>query len=749
MKSNDSDDKTSSADSSIWSLIDLCADFYWQESANFRCMDIRFSKKLQDESNPLMSLKGSTLWDIGCLVTGRGQSWRQHLTDRKLHHDFRELICKLPSKVSAETAPMYFSISGTARFDTDGAFIGYHCFARCISEQVETETSLNRFRAAMDMSGDMIYLVDRKTMRFIDVNDTAWKNSGMTKAQLLAKPPEETLMKETLEETEKRYDRLIIEGGTSRIERDIIDHKGNQVDLETYSRASSIDGNWIIIGVTRNITRRKRTERAAQKLHRMYSSLSETNAASLRAVSIESLYHSVCDAAIKGGKFAACAIFAKDKTEDLRPVAVAGEYDASLLQVVIPMSQEKPEGRGLIGTAFHSQRFCISNDFLADSRTSPWHKVAAAGGPASVAVFPLLCHQKSVAVLLFKSLEIGTFDDEMVALLQSMADNVSFALENFSNEKQRLDAERVLRDNEERFRSLTHLSSDFFWEMDANFRIETYEGRILGKSNLEAVAALKGQTLWAYEKLVCTSKSWDEFRDILVDHQQFKDIEFSFTNSEENVYFLSMSGEPVFNSTGELTGYRGISRDISERRRISNHIQHLASHDNLTGLPNRSKFNEILKSNVQLAQRYKDRAFALFFIDIDHFKHVNDTHGHHMGDALLQAVAERLQLPLRVTDVVARLGGDEFVIIINGVQEAEVLRKIARNLLDAFANGVLIDDVQCDITLSIGISVFGKDGTDEDSLLQHADSAMYFVKDSGKNNIQFYQNAKSDSAQAS
>ena len=749
MKLDDSVANPSNLHSDMWSLIDLCADFYWLESANFQCTEIRFSKALPDNSNPLMELKGATLWDIGCLVTGRGQSWRQHLTERKLQRDFKELVCKLPVKAGQKNVPMYYSISGKARFDKSGIFIGYHCFARNITEQVETEVSLRRFRTAMDMSGDMIYLVDRKTMRYIDVNDTAWKNSGMTKEELLAKPPEVVLMQESQEEIEKRYDRLIIEGGTSRIEREIIDHNGIQVYLETYSRASSIDGNWIIIGVTRNITRRKQTERTAQKLHRMYSSLSETNAASLRAVSVESLYHSVCDAAIKGGKFAVCAIFSIDKTQHLRPVAFAGEHSPGLFEVTIPIEQDKAEGRGVIGTAFHTRRPCISNDFLSDARTTPWHQVGAGGGVASAAAFPLLCAKKSVAVLLFYSFEVATFDSEMVELLQSMADNVSFALENFSNEKQRLEAERVLRENEERFRSLTHLSSDFFWEMDDRFRIETYEGRIFGRSNKRAVAELKGRTLWGFDNLVCTSKSWDEFREILLTHQQFKDIEFSFTNAEDVIYYLSMCGEPVFDSTGRFKGYRGISRDVTEGRRISDHIQHLASHDNLTGLPNRSKFNEILESNVKLALRYKDRAFALFFIDVDRFKQINDTYGHHMGDALLQEIARRLKLPLRVTDIVARLGGDEFVIIINGVQDYEIISNIAGNVLSVFSDTILIDGVHCDITVSIGISVFGEDGTDEDSLLQHADSAMYVAKDLGKNNFQFYQYSKSDSAQAS
>ncbi len=602
------------------------------------------------------------------------------------------------------------------------------------------------------MSGDMIYLVDRKTLQFLDVNDTAWLNHGMTREEMMRGGVLPTVAPETREEVEKRYDRLIIEGGTSRVEREVSDHQGHQVFLETYSRASCIDGNWIIIGVTRNITRRKRMEETTQKLHRMYSSLSETNAASLRAVSVESLYHSVCDAALKGGRFTVACIFALDADgRNLRPVAYAGNHTDALLSISIPTDPTELKSQGLIGSAFHSARACISNDFLSDTRTAPWHEMGAAVHIASAAAFPLLCDDEPVAVLLFYAAETRVFNDEMVTLLQSMADNVSFALDNFRNEKQRQEAEEILRESEERFRSLTHLSSDFYWEMDAQFHMQLYEGRILGDSNLRAVAAMKGHCLWEVEGVVCTSHSWEEFRRKLYNHERFKDLEISFTNSEGVVYHLSMSGEPVFNNKQVFKGYRGISRDVTERRRIADHIKYLATHDNLTGLPNRTKFTELLGTSARLAERYKDRAFALFFIDVDRFKKVNDTYGHHTGDELLKEIARRLKTPLRTTDIVARLGGDEFVILLNGVKDRAAISTVAGNVLAAFKGGVMIGTIHCDISVSIGISVYGEDADSEESLLRHADAAMYIAKEMGKDNFHFYQESLplSEAAQAS
>lgn len=740
---------TSFSANDLWSLIDLHADYYWQESSTFVCVEMHCNKRLEGIHNPLQELVGSTLWDMGCLVTGRAQNWRQHLTERNQQKDFKELICKLPARLNNDENTRYVSISGKARFDENDRFVGYHCFARDISEQVETEMSLRRFRSAMDMSGDMIYLIDRKSMRFIDVNDTAWKKGDMSKEQLLALGPQDGFMRETVEELEKRYDHLIIDGGTSRTEHKIIDKDGNPAYLETYSRATCIDGNWIIIGVTRNVTRRKNTERTAQKLHRMYSSLSETNAASLRAVSVESLYHSVCDAAIKGGRFALATIFAPNKDQALSVVAFAGDSSSNLSNIVVPLDPSQAASKGLMGTAFFSKKACVSNDFLNDPRTSHWHSMGADDNVYSAAAFPLLCKNESVAILLFYSYEKNVFDDELVKLLQSMADNVSFALENFSNEQQRKSAEAVLQESEERFRSLTHLSTDFFWEMDSQFCLKTYEGRVVGESNIRAVSSIIGHAFWEFPEVVCNSITWSEFKAKLKNHELFHDVEISFTNSEGNVYHLAISGEPVYDNDENFSGYLGITRDITERRRNSMHIQYLANHDTLTDLSNRAKFNELLTNSTRLAKRYPDRAFALFFIDIDRFKNVNDTYGHHTGDDLLKDIAKRLKAPLRETDVVARLGGDEFVIIVNQVKERDTISIIADNVLKAFSEEININGNVCDISVSIGISIYGVDAHDEDTLLQHADSAMYVGKPLGKNNYQFFSSPEDTSAHAS
>ncbi|MDO9318688.1 MAG: EAL domain-containing protein [Gammaproteobacteria bacterium] len=720
----------------LWTLMDLSADYFWQEDSSYTCTFMRRSSAHRCGYAALEHMQGKTLWDMDASVAGVDQSWTLHLELRQQRLSFSGLICQLPPE-NDSSASQYLNVSGQPQFDSQGVFTGYQCIARDITVQVQNELSLRRFRAAMDMSGDMIYLVDSATLKFIDVNDTACRNSGVTRDVMLTRSPTDTLS-ESAEELSARYDKLIAEGSISRIESSNVSPQGRLAYLETYSRAVSIDGHWIIIGITRDITRRKRSELAAKKLQQMYSALSDTNAAILRADSPATLFQSVCEAAIKGGKFNVATILVPDTNQRLRAVASSGAVARLMTGIRISSNEQIAEGRGLAGSAFRTGKASISNDYLNDPRTQAWHDVARLKGIAAAAAFPLTTSKVSTAVLLFYSTEKNPFDDEIVGLLQSMADNVSFALENFHLEEQRKTAEAILRESEERFRSLTHLSSDFYWEQDCELRITKYEGKIVGDSNTRAAAELIGNHLWNMTSLTPTSTSWAQFRLTLSRHERFRDFEFSFENSDQVVYHMSLSGEPIFDEQKQFTGYRGIAKDVSERKRISDHIKYLATYDNLTGLPNRVMFTELLEQATRLAARYSNRAFAVFFIDLDRFKLINDTYGHHMGDALLREVALRLRMPLRTSDVVARLGGDEFVVLLQELTDRKKISKVAQNVLSAFAEPIIIHDKECRVTVSIGISIYGVDALDEETLMKHADAAMYVAKEEGKDNFQFY-----------
>ena len=166
-------------------------------------------------------------------------------------------------------------------------------------------------------------------------------------------------------------------------------------------------------------------------------------------------------------------------------------------------------------------------------------------------------------------------------------------------------------------------------------------------------------------------------------------------------------------------------------------VEYLAYHDALTGLPNRSLFSKLLEQAIREAQRF-DRMAAVLFLDLDRFKHINDTLGHHAGDELLKTVAARLRACLRGSDTVARLGGDEFVVLLPSLDSDHGVQRVAQTILSAVSAPFLLLGQEFRVTASVGIALFPRDGADEQTLKKNADIAMYQAKAEGKNNFQFY-----------
>ena len=180
-----------------------------------------------------------------------------------------------------------------------------------------------------------------------------------------------------------------------------------------------------------------------------------------------------------------------------------------------------------------------------------------------------------------------------------------------------------------------------------------------------------------------------------------------------------------------------VLRDLTERKRAEQRIQFMAHHDGLTGLPNRASLMERLAVILAAAQRRKT-AVAVMFVDLDHFKNVNDSLGHHVGDTLLKTVAARLRDALREADTVARLGGDEFLVVLPDLQDIDQAGPVAEKLLLAVSEPMVIDGHQVAVSPSIGVSLFPRDGTTPDDLIRHADAAMYSAKEHGRANCQFF-----------
>ena len=220
-------------------------------------------------------------------------------------------------------------------------------------------------------------------------------------------------------------------------------------------------------------------------------------------------------------------------------------------------------------------------------------------------------------------------------------------------------------------------------------------------------------------------------------------------NARKNgeIYWTDLRIDPVVNNDGEVTHFVGVIHDVTEARHYERRLKHLAHHDPLTGLANRTLLLERLASAIDLAVR-TGATGALAFLDLDSFKYINDTFGHDLGDTVLKEIAERLKQCVRSDDTVARVGGDEFVMVINDQPSVTDVADLVERIRESVSLPVRVGG-QCILPgVSIGVSVFPCDGTTTEQIMRAADAAMYHAKALGKNNCQFYTEGLSQAMQS-
>jgi diguanylate cyclase (GGDEF)-like protein/PAS domain S-box-containing protein len=304
--------------------------------------------------------------------------------------------------------------------------------------------------------------------------------------------------------------------------------------------------------------------------------------------------------------------------------------------------------------------------------------------------------------------------------------------------------EKALQESEQRFRQLVSMSSDWYWEQDAQLRFIAITGGIGEKGGVPP-ENLIGRTRWEIIKGMQASDWGRAHIAKVMAREPFDDLEYATRDAYGELRWFCVNGEPVFDEHGEFKGYRGTGTDITARKMTEQRIQHVAQHDVLTGLPNRSLLQDRLSQAVSYSAR-TGQAVWVMLIDLDRFKFVNDSMGHRAGDVLLMTIAARLRSALPEMDTVARLSGDEFVLILTEHDDEKLSAEIAQRLMEAVAQPVMLGSKEFFVTCSIGIAVYPSDGAGPDSLVEHADIAMYRAKKLGRNNFQFYTPAMNEEA---
>lgn len=296
-----------------------------------------------------------------------------------------------------------------------------------------------------------------------------------------------------------------------------------------------------------------------------------------------------------------------------------------------------------------------------------------------------------------------------------------------------------LAKSEERFHRLANLSSDWYWQQDAAFRF-TEMSSGMGKKSGVAGEAYLGKTRWEMP-IELSSEQWAEHRALLSSHEPFSELEYKAVFEHVGERWFSISGEPWYDQKGAFGGYRGVGKDITERKEIEQRIKYLSLHDGLTGLANRTLLHDRLTQAMAYADRYAHEV-SVGFIDLDAFKPINDLLGHRAGDTVLQIIAERLQSSIRESDTVARLGGDEFVIVLPENLERGEKSKFWARLMQLIASPIEVDGETVALGCSVGVASYPLDGKSAAELIENADAAMYSAKQSGSNNLKYYRDLK-------
>ena len=305
---------------------------------------------------------------------------------------------------------------------------------------------------------------------------------------------------------------------------------------------------------------------------------------------------------------------------------------------------------------------------------------------------------------------------------------------------ERLNAEKKLQEQHDFLQKIIDSLSNGIMVVDKNYNV-TLMNKISQKMHDEKIIenplSPKCYEISHHQNIPCDGDFHPCPLKKVMDTKSFTKVVHTHLTSSGEERTIELIASPLFDELGEVHSIIEVAHDITELKQIQNQLRHQAEHDPLTGLPNRILFLDRMNQSIKNVLRYGGE-MAILFIDLDHFKDVNDSLGHGIGDLFLKNVAHTFRTTVRQSDTIARLGGDEFAIIINNFNHINDVISVIQNIFESFKKPLLIDDKLIYVSLSIGISIYPDDGVDAEILIKNADAAMYKVKNSGRNNYQFY-----------
>jgi len=635
---------------------------------------------------------GKRLWEVPGVAVG----------PRALVEHFRrlqQLDAQLPffdfviSRTDAG-AQRTHAVTGKPRHDAAGRFLGYRGIGQDITEKRRAERALaeakERLQLALEGSSANLWDTDLRTGEVY--LSESW-------AEFLGQPRGDT--RATVESLAK----IVHPDDVKRVrqvQRDAV--KGKSSEYAEEHRVQSASGGWIWMLSRGKVVERDAVTGRALRMTGTNLDITERKRAEQASRDAEARYRALIELAPDG-----VAVFSNGIIEYANPAA------ARILKASSP--------KQLMGMKIEDLVHPGDRARLAERLAY----LAAGPGVTAFEERRLRCLDGSEVVVETASV---SFLDRGRLVAQSVLRDVT----------EQRKARALLAEREQRFRDVLEASGEYVWETDAAWRYTFLSERVetlLGYARHEMIGRTPREFMPLGEEQAMDE--WFAKRAAHADAHAtpFRDLVHRSLSKSGRIVWQSVSGVPVHDAAGKLTGYRGTGADITARTQAEDRIRFLATRDALTGLPNRVLLADRASQAILAAARARG-SLAVLFLDLDRFKLVNDSLGHAAGDALLRAVAERLGATLQRDDTLARIGGDGFVLLWNGLKSSQDAAALAQRALGILARPFTIEGRTLNVTASIGISVYPGDGRDFGELLKNAGTAANHAKETGRDRFLFF-----------
>jgi len=625
--------------------------------------------------------------------------------------------------------------------DAAGRIVGLVGISRDVSESKGTEEAIRRERALLrtiiDALPDYIHVKDAQG--HIQLGNLAWLRGRRVLDSEVRGKTVFDIFPPALAQRMEAQDQEIIASGVAMIENEqpvyVLDDGGNP--LYRWSSTTKVPmrddaGNIIgVVGISRDITDRRRMERERAMEHAVSRVLSESRSV---GDTMPRLIRTVCEAM----NWTYGAHWTWDSASGaLRRAAWWCEFEPHFEpEDALYWTQiDTPHTTGLLGKAWIEQRATWMTDV---AQMQGFRRVASCAkfGFRSAFAFPILAHEEPVGVIEFFGRELREPDE---ALLQ-VSGAISAQIGQFIRRKQ---AEESLQENELQLRAM-------FENADVGIAMTGVDMGYLRVNDkyCDIVGYARDELLRMRASEVNLESNVEAMRGdrerMMSGESPGMTVEKQLVRADGSLVWVSLATSLVRAADGAPRYFIAVIQDISENKRAAEALKQseeqfrvLAHYDILTALPNRALFYDRLSQ--ALAQARRNRWWlAVMFIDVDRFKHVNDTFGHSAGDQLLKQVSVRLSECVRSDDTVGRLSGDEFAIVLSHLSAPVDAATVAKKIVDELNRPFQLEGTELFVTVSIGVTVFPTDTVDQDTLIRNADVAMYRAKDRGRNNYQFY-----------